>query len=157
MPAKAAAKTSPAASQRAAGCRARQPQQPVEKHTSRLVVDEMVGEDSGRLVGIRLAAAARPQMPDNSAERRCFADKPPTFAPRDQVNMDIGREHARRRPRRAARLDLRNRFDAGACEKRQKGVVEAVPRRRQDRERTGAEQGLYPDMPVGEIGRCFVR
>ncbi len=118
----------------------RQPEQSDEKGVCRFVLNEMVGQDPGRLVAVGPAAAARPQMPDEPAECGRFADKPAIAAPGDEIDMDIGREHARRRPRRRTRVDPRDRADAAGGEERQKRIGEAVPRRRQDGERAGAEQ-----------------
>ena len=93
----------------AAGWAADQLDQPAEKIARRLVLDQMMGQDAGRLAAVDAAAAARPQMPDEPGKRRRFADKAAAAAPGDQIDMDIGLEHARARPRRAPRLDPRDR------------------------------------------------
>ena len=134
----------------------RQPEEPDEKGVCRFVLNEMVGQDPGRLVAVGPAAAARPQMPGEPGERRGFADKPPIAAPGDKIDMDIGREHARRRPRRRTRVDPRYRADAAGGEERQKGICKAVPRRRQDGEGAGAKQRAQPRPSLRQIVDDFL-
>ena len=122
--------------------------QPEQEIARGVVLNEVMGQDPGRLVAIDFAASARPQMPDEAAERRGFADKSAVRLPGNEVDVNIGCEHTQRRPRRAARVDLGDCADPAAGEKREESLGEAVPGRSEDREGAGAEQLAQP-LPAG--------
>jgi hypothetical protein len=126
--------------------------QPEQEIARGVVLNEVVGQDPGRLVAIDFAASARPQMPDEAAERRSLADEAAVRPPGNEVDVNIGCEHARRRPRRAARVDLGDCADPAAHEKREESLGEAVPWRSENREGAGAEHLAQPFPAGGKIG-----
>jgi hypothetical protein len=122
--------------------------QPEQEIARGVVLNEVVGQDAGRLVAIDFAASARPQMPDKAAQRRGFADELAVRPPGNEVDVNIGCVRARRRPRRATRVDLGDCADPAAGEKREESLSEAVPRRSEDREGASPEQ-LAQSFPAG--------
>ena len=52
--------------------------QPVKERVRCLILDQMVGQDSCRLIGAHGAEAARPQVFHQTTQRRSFPDKPTT-------------------------------------------------------------------------------
>src|SRR5215469_13215038 len=97
----------------------------------------MMRQDSGRLAGIGVAAAARPQVPDELAQHRRLADKTTIAAPGNEIDVDVRLEYTRCWIGRTPWRDLRDRGDVGLGEQGQKRLSKTVPRRRQDRERAG--------------------
>ena len=69
--------------------------QPVKERVRRLILDEMVGQDSRRLVRAHGAEAPRPQMFHQTTQRGIFADKLATSLPGDDIDMDIRFDDAR--------------------------------------------------------------
>ena len=127
--------------------------QPEQEIARGVVLNEVVGQDPGRLVAVDFAASAGPQMPDEAAERHGFADEPAVPFPGNEVDVNIGCERARRRPRRAARVDLGDCADPAAGEKREESLGEAIPRRSEYREGAGAKQLAQP-LPAGSKIGC---
>jgi hypothetical protein len=69
--------------------------QPVKERIRRLILDQMVGQNSCRLLGAHGAEATRPQVLHQTTQRRIFPDKPAISFPGNEVDMDIRLDDAR--------------------------------------------------------------
>ena len=124
-----------------------------QKIAGRFVLDQMMGQDAGRLAAVDPAAAARLQMRADAAKRRASPTNPRSPFQATRSTCDIRREQACARPCRTTWLDLRNRGDAATGEQRQK----ASSKRFHGGARTGSARApnnaAQPFPARGKLGR----
>ena len=77
--------------------------QPVEERVRRLILDQMMGQNSCRLLGAHSAEAPRPQVLHQATQRRIFPDEPAISFPGNEVDMDVRLGDARCLRRGASR------------------------------------------------------
>ena len=114
--------------------RARDGDEPAEECVCRFVLNQVMGQNPGRFVGIDLITTSRTQVPDHPPERRSLPDKPASACPLYEIDMDVGRDDAGCRPARSPRPQARYSAKATRGKERQKTTIKAVPRRHQYRE-----------------------
>ena len=152
-------------SQRAAGWLRTSSDQPAEKILGRLVLDEMMGQDAGRLAAVALPRRRACRCPTSPASAAASPTKPRPALPGDEIDMDIGLEHARTPATPRAGLDPRDRTDAAhrraAAESGRRSGSTAAPGRRARGPRTAPRAASAPRaarrrFPTGcRVGREF--
>jgi hypothetical protein len=108
--------------------------EPAEERVSRFVLNQVMRQNAGRLLGVDLSKSSRAQVPDQTTQRRSLPDKPASPCPRHEVDMHVGGYDAGCGPRRLPGPHARYCAEAASGEERQKTAIKTVPRRRQNRE-----------------------
>src|SRR5436309_5613619 len=124
-------------------------EQPGDKHSGRRIHDQMMRQNAHR--GIRLTSEpARPQLGYQGTERGAFPDKAAVAAPIDKIDMHVDNGGPARwwrawvrQPRQSDQPDL--------LQKRTEFRREAVPGRRQYRQKAVAEQSAQAIAAGGQV------
>ena len=100
------------------GVRAGDCDEPAEELVSMLVLDQMVSQDPGRLLGVDFRETACPQVSDEAAERCALPDEVAIPCPCDQIDMHVDLGDAGRRPSRSPRFHARDCTEAPSRKER---------------------------------------
>lgn len=118
--------------------------EPAEKLACRVVLHEVVSQNSGRLLGIDFGKASRLQMSDDTTECSPFTYKSAILGPRDEIDMNVDVANTGYRRHITSRFYARNRPETASGQERHKARSNAVPRRNQNRKRAAPEEGGQP-------------
>ena len=102
--------------------------QPAKERVCRLVLNEVVGQDSRRLIVTDAGAAALSQVSYEVAQRRSFPDEFAVACPGDEIDMNVDLNDAGHRKSGVPRIHSRYRAETTSAEKRKETASKTVPR-----------------------------